>query len=108
MGWEPRTSFEYDSAGRVAASSREVEWDEEQRDLMVALQEFRDTKICPLCGGLKKFCGDSATERLIEPTVVRCYVASRIEAERDKESAENVKVQQPSGRTWGARMKSPI
>lgn len=100
--------FEYDSDGRVAASSREVEWDEEQRDLMVALQEFRDTKVCPLCGGLKKFCRDMATERLIEPTVERCYVASRIEAAQDEESADNVKVQQPKGRAWGARMKDAI
>lgn len=90
------------------ASTVEVEWDEEQRDLMVALSWYRD-QICPLCGWLVEVCGDPQNANLIEATLPsRCYVTTNIDVAQEAETANNVVVQQPRGRLWGARLKSPI
>jgi hypothetical protein len=104
-GWEPRTVYEYDAQGRLAASTLEVEWDEEQRDLMIALQEYR-ASLCPLCGWRREICGNSKNSHLIEiPTPERCYVATNLEVAKDRETANGAVVQQPSARLWGARLK---
>jgi hypothetical protein len=52
LGWEPRrtTVHEYDSSGRLARSITkvDVEWDEEQRGLVFALQAY-EADLCPGC-----------------------------------------------------------
>jgi hypothetical protein len=108
MGWEPRTVFEQDDAGRVVASTREVEWDEEQRDLMMALDVYR-AGLCPLCGWPAKTCQDPANANLLEPQVpARCYVRTNIEVKQEKEASESHNRPQPSALLWGARMKDAI
>ncbi len=88
------------------ASTVEVEWDEEQRNLMQALQLYRDG-LCPLCGWQRKVCGDPGNANLISATAPqRCYVTTSIEVAQDRETANGAVVQNPRGRLWGAQMKA--
>lgn len=52
LGWEPHqvTVHEYDSSGRLARSTTtvEAEWDDEQRELVFALQAY-EADLCPGC-----------------------------------------------------------
>ena len=41
-GWEPRTFYEHDDAGRLVSSWVESPWDDEQRDLIIAEQIIRN------------------------------------------------------------------
>lgn len=49
-GWEPRTTYEHDESGRPVSSVPEVEWDEEQQTIMLALTQYREL-CCPGCSG---------------------------------------------------------
>jgi hypothetical protein len=49
-GWEPTTFYEHDEQGRLVSSTPEVEWDEEQQALMLALSRHRALS-CKGCGG---------------------------------------------------------
>jgi hypothetical protein len=49
-GWEPTTSYTHDEQGRLVSSTPEVEWDEEQQAIMLALGRYRDL-LCKGCGG---------------------------------------------------------
>ena len=86
------------------ASTREVEWDETERAWMLALFEYRES-LCTVCGWPREICRAQDAEHKVEPFVERCWVASRIEASQEAEQANNVVIQQPRGRVWGARLK---
>lgn len=49
-GWEP-------------TASDSVEWDEGEREWMLALDQYERTKICPICGSPRDFCGDEQKVR---------------------------------------------
>lgn len=52
-GWEPRehTTITYDAEGRVVemVTTRESEWDDEDRGLLYALEDY-EADLCPGCG----------------------------------------------------------
>ena len=54
LGWEPRTVYEYEG-DRLAASTVEPEWDDDERGWMLALGLYRDM-LCPVCGGPAEEC----------------------------------------------------
>lgn len=94
-GWEPAesTEYEYDEAGRLIRSvtTREPEWDEQERAWMLALAEH-ESRLCPLCGRPLSVCTDPATEgrwKTAPPT--RCYATTSVIQARkpyDEKSAE--------------------
>ena len=44
LGWEPTTTYTHDDAGRLISSVPEVEWDDEQREAMIALADLVDRR----------------------------------------------------------------
>ena len=84
MGWEPTTTYLYDDAGRLIESTPETEWDESQRDAMLALQRYRETEQCPKCGGPKWLCQSPEAENAYAAgDPVRCHITTVImEAQR--------------------------
>lgn len=49
-GWEP-------------TGGDRVEWDQGEREWMLALDMYERTKICPICGNTRDFCGDEQKVR---------------------------------------------
>lgn len=79
LGWEPTTIYTYDDAGRLIESVPEPEWDESQRDAMIALQRYRETEQCPKCGGPKWVCQSAEAESAYEAgDPVRCHITTAI------------------------------
>lgn len=89
-GWEPTTTYAYDSAGRVASSRPEPEWDEEQVGWMLALAEWENA-LCPACGRPASVCQDPMTEfRLSVPPPTRCHITTAVRrAQKQYEKSEH-------------------
>ena len=100
-GWEPRTVYEYDESGRVIASRPEPEWDDVEVGWMLALQDYRDTTLCPCgCGWPAEISQDPMTEFRVRVSSVRCHVRtqmSRAQAEYREQSGAR-----PDGLLWRA------
>lgn len=104
MGWEPRTSYEYDDAGRLISSSPEVEWDETEQNWMLALQDYRDS-LCPLCGGPTEICQSSdlnVVNSIRARHPVRCNVTTVVDIAQNADGAD--KYPQPRALLWGAEI----
>lgn len=91
-GWEPLTTYEYDSLGRVVSSRAEPEWDEDQQTAVLALMFYRDG-LCPKCGGPLSLCTDPANEMRYDAGLpVRCHATTArgraAEAYRDLPGSE--------------------
>lgn len=72
-GWEPTTTYTHDDQGRLISSTPEVEWDEEQQTLMLALARWRDLS-CKGCGGwLADTTQKSAECAYVIERPVRCH-----------------------------------
>jgi len=75
-GWEPATSYEYDGAGRLVSSRPEVEWDEAEQTVMLALQAYR-AALCPLCGGPLSVCTSPENELKFKGGLpIRCHATT--------------------------------
>ena len=75
-GWEPATAYEYDGAGRLLLSRPEVEWDEGEQTVMLALQAYRGA-LCPLCGGPLSICTAAENEMKYDAGLpVRCHATT--------------------------------
>lgn len=72
--------YEYDDDGRLIRSvtTREPEWDEQERAWFLALAEF-ESRPCPNCGRPTSVCTDPASEgRWAVPPPMRCYPTTAI------------------------------
>lgn len=81
-GWEPAefTEYEYDEDGRLVRSvtTREAEWDEQERAWMLSLAEH-ESGLCPLCGRPMSVCTDPASEgRWSSAPPTRCYATTTV------------------------------
>ena len=75
-GWEPATTYEYDGAGRLVSSRPEVEWDEAEQTVMLALQAYRSA-LCPLCGGPLSVCTSPDNESKFKGGLpIRCHAST--------------------------------
>lgn len=77
LGWEPSrvTVYEYDMSGRLARSTTtaEVEWDDEQRGLVFALQAY-EADLCPGCRQpLEETTRAENEGRYVAGPAVRCH-----------------------------------
>lgn len=105
MGWEPRTVYEYDDAGRMVASAPEPEWDDTERAWMLALEHWRTEQVCSLCGWPKAICQDPATEFAVEvPVPTRCHVTTALR--RAQKARAEDKTSESDGLVWAAQMRS--
>lgn len=103
QGWEPTTVYTYDDAGRMVSSQPEVEWDDTERAWMLALQTWRDTELCTLCGWPKDACHDPQAEWNLEATLpIRCHVTTKIkQAQADRAGGKY-----DDALIWGAQYRS--
>lgn len=55
-----------------------MEWDEAEREWMLALQRYENSQICPLCGMPKSICHDEETvsEMFSRGAVETCFVSA--------------------------------
>lgn len=77
--------YEYDDAGRLlrAVTTREAEWDDTEREWMLALADYR-ANLCPLCGRHLSICTDPVNEGRVKvgpPT--RCHFTTAVEKARE-------------------------
>lgn len=65
LGWQP-------------TEGDEIEWDEAEREWMIALQRFENSQVCPLCGMPKDFCHDEEKVRATfsRGGVETCFVSA--------------------------------
>lgn len=89
-GWEPRTvtEYEYDQAGRLVRSvtTREPEWDDEQRAVMLALHQCR-ALTCTGCGGWLP--DTTAHERYVVEPPTRCHRCTAISGAQERHSQDH-------------------
>lgn len=100
LGWEPTRTIVTD--GDVQTVTAEPEWDEQERDYMVALQAFEDS-LCPVCGGPPEECQSPEAEwewKGVPPT--RCHRTAAIL--RYQEGAGKA-VTQPRALSWHAEKR---
>lgn len=85
-GWEPREVTEHHyRKGRLVQTitTREVEWDEEQRALALAMFQFQ-AETCHGCGGwLQETTAEEAEGKYVALPPIRCHRCKVINAERE-------------------------
>jgi hypothetical protein len=75
-GWEPSTVLEYNTEGLLVSSRPEVEWDESEQTVMLALHLFRNS-LCPKCGGPLAICTDATNEmKYTAGLPIRCHATT--------------------------------
>lgn len=68
----------------MVSSQPEVEWDDTERAWMLALQQWRDEELCPLCGRPKDVCQDPSAEFAFEvPPPTRCHITTALRQAQD-------------------------
>lgn len=67
----------------MVGSHLEVEWDETERQWMLALAEWRDKHLCPMCGWPKEICQDPANEGQFDAAGYRCHVTTALRIAQD-------------------------
>lgn len=105
MGWEPRTNYVYDDAGRLVSSQPEPEWDDTERAWMIALEQYRANELCPLCGRPKSICQDPEAEFAVTvPPPTRCHITT---AQRRAQQSymEGPHADYPEALLWGIGLK---
>jgi len=104
-GWEPRTIYEHDAAGRLVSSRPEPEWDEIEVGWMLALEAWRRDTLCPLCGGPKEICQAPYGTYIYDTDVpIRCNVKTAIrQAQRagGDRPDQDALIFPPRVRPWG-------
>lgn len=86
-GWEPTTTYTYDEQGRVISSRPEPEWDDTEREWVLALADLRrreESERCHLCGLPKVVCRSKATENQVAVDLERCHVTTAMAKTRDE------------------------
>lgn len=64
----------------MVSSRPEAEWDDNERGWMVALAEYRDSVLCPLCGGPRDECSSIENENaFVVPPPSRCHKTTALE-----------------------------
>lgn len=79
------TEYEHDDDGRLVRSitTREPEWDEQERAWMLALADY-ESRICPLCGRPLSVCTDPANEGKVKAALPRrCFFTTAVEQARE-------------------------
>lgn len=63
-----------------------IEWDETERSWMLALDEYENTVICPLCGMPSKFCHDylKVNDTFERAKIETCFVSAMREQAMEK------------------------
>lgn len=77
-GRELMTRYEYGTDGKLARSVQEAAWTDRDRALMLALVYYRNTRLCPNCGGPKDECGPKSRGQWQVPAPRRCYRTDRL------------------------------
>ena len=67
----------------MVGSSLEPEWDEAERQWMLALQAWRDQALCPLCGWPKEVCQDPLAEWKFEAQATRCQITTILRRQQE-------------------------
>lgn len=105
MGWEPVTTYSYDERGRLVSSQPEVEWDDTEREWMLALESWENDELCPLCGWPKDVCQDPQTENLVQvPLPTRCHITTAIKRKQEARAAGGGG-KHDDALVWGAQLK---
>lgn len=71
----------YDEDGRLIESRPEPEWDDAEREWMLALEDVRrkeEAERCHLCGMPRKVCRARGTERALTVESERCHVTTAV------------------------------
>jgi hypothetical protein len=107
-GWEPRevTEHEYDDAGRCVRSvtTREVEWDEDERAWALALLEL-EADACPGCHGrMSETTAPEAEGKYVSPAPTRCHMCTAISAAQSTYH-DNPNVRHTSALLWSAERR---
>jgi hypothetical protein len=67
----------------------EPEWDDVEREWMLARQHYRDVTLCHLCGMPREVCRAYDTDGMVSVTTERCHFAAAVaRARRANEQAE--------------------
>lgn len=104
MGWEPTTTYVYDEAGRILSSHAEVEWDDTERDWMLALNHYRHEFLCTLCGMPKAVCRARSTDGAVDVEFERCHITAALSAMQRKVSESEEKY--PESLLYSAGVKA--
>lgn len=83
-----------------------MEWDDVERDWMLALDHWRTTTICPLCGNPKSVCRSIDIDGHVSVDVERCHVSAAI-ARKQKANAEAQDVEVPQSLAYTATATMP-
>ena len=78
--------------GWVPSGVDRVEWDDEERAWMLALRQYEDTRICPLCGMDMRICHDEDAFNSMygDAEVTICFAHRARELALDKYAASGV------------------
>lgn len=93
----------------MIGSHLEVEWDETERAWMLALNEWREKHLCPLCGWPKEICQDPTNEGQFVAEGYRCHVTTAIRRAQDALRNPGVgadAMPHQDAVTWSARPKA--
>lgn len=84
------------------SSQAEPEWDDVERDWMLALEDYRRNVLCPCgCGYPAEVSQDPMTEFRAYAGPVRCHVRTAlVRAQKDQQG-----VPHPEGRLWVAKLR---
>ncbi|MFE5309698.1 hypothetical protein [Isoptericola sp. NPDC056605] len=105
LGWEPKTFYEYDAGGRMVSSWTEVEWDDTEREWMLALAEWEASEVCPMCGWPKDVCQARDAENALEVgPPIRCHVVTAIRRAQEARPGTGVS-KHDDALIWGASLK---
>lgn len=88
------TTYEY-ADGQLVRSVQEAAWTDRDRALILALTYYRNTRLCPACGGLKDECGPKSRGQWRVPPPRRCYRADRLLL-----AQEGSKRERPDALSW--------
>lgn len=100
LGWEPTRTIVTD--GVLQTVTMEPEWDEQERDYMIALQAFEDS-LCPVCGGPTEECQSPEAEWEWQGTPpTRCH---RTDAVLRYQESIQKQLDRPRALTWHAEKR---
>ena len=66
----------------MIGSVLEVEWDDAEREWMLALEHHEATDLCQLCGMPKSICRSYEIDGMVSVTSERCHVSAAIARKR--------------------------
>ena len=88
------------------SSTVEPEWDDLERDWMLARQHYRDANLCSLCGMPKEICRSIDTDGFVQVEAQRCHITAAI-ARKQRANHKDETVEVPESLVYSAAIKTP-